>query len=45
MMLPFGPDYVPQIDLEGGRVVIAPPNGLLEIAAAAGSPPDDGRDG
>ena len=45
VMLPFGPDYVPQIDLEGGRVVIAPPDGLLEMAAAAGSPPEDGRDG
>ena len=44
-MLPFGPDYVPQIDLEGGRVVIAPPEGLLEMAAVAGSPPEDGRDG
>ena len=45
VMLPFGPDYVLQIDLEGGRVVIAPPDGLLAMAAAAGSPPEDGRDG
>ena len=35
---------VVQIDLKGGRVVIAPPDGLLEMAAA-GLPPEDGGDG
>ncbi|MEC7439839.1 MAG: ribosome maturation factor RimM, partial [Pseudomonadota bacterium] len=45
VMLPFGPDFVPEIDLVGGSVVIVPPDGLLEMAAAAGSPPEDGQDG
>ena len=44
VMLPFAPEFVPDIDLDGGRVVIDPPDGLLEMAAAE-SAPEDGRDG
>ena len=44
VMLPFGPEFVPEIDLDGGRVVIDPPEGLLEMATSD-SAPEDGRDG
>ena len=37
VMLPFAPDFVPEIDLDGGRVVIDPPDGLLEMAAESPS--------
>ena len=43
LMLPFAPEFVPEIDLDGGHVVIDPPQGLLDMAAD--SPPEDGADG
>jgi 16S rRNA processing protein RimM len=35
LMIPFSRDTVPEVDLTGGRVVVGPPEGLLE-------PPEDG---
>ena len=31
--LPFVEAIVPEVDLEGGRVVVDPPDGLLELNA------------
>lgn len=39
IMVPFNRDVVSEVDMEGGRLVIDPPEGLLEPATQ-----DDGRD-
>ena len=44
LMLPFDPLYVPDIDLAAGRVVVAPPEGLLELADNKVPDGDDVRD-
>lgn len=36
LMLPFNPAFVPQIDIEAGRVILDPPDGLLEQESDAG---------
>jgi len=43
MMLPFAPEFVPEIDLDSGRVIIDPPEGLLDMVAD--SSPEEGADG
>ncbi len=49
VLVPFVAEFVPDIDVDGGRIVLALPNGLLELdepspaavrAAADPSPPD-----
>ena len=39
-MIPFVEDFVPEVDVEGGRVVVTPPFGLLggEEQADTGEP-------
>ncbi|MEX0503350.1 ribosome maturation factor RimM [Alphaproteobacteria bacterium LSUCC0719] len=44
LMLPFDPLFVPEIDLVAGRVVVSPPEGLLELADNRGPDGDDVRD-
>jgi 16S rRNA processing protein RimM len=34
VMLPFTDEAVPEIDVEGGKVVVSPPSGLLAGGAA-----------
>lgn len=41
LMVPFTEAAVPEIDLKGGRVVIDPPDGLLEPAEPEPSPGED----
>ena len=33
-MIPFSAEAVPEVDIEGGRVVVAPPEGLIEDKSA-----------
>ena len=35
VLLPFTADMVPEIDIEGGRIVVAPPDGLFPAPADA----------
>ncbi|MGB1355883.1 MAG: ribosome maturation factor RimM [Candidatus Puniceispirillaceae bacterium] len=44
LMLPFAPAYVPDIDLAAGRIVMAPPEGLLELADDEAPMNRDARD-
>ena len=44
LMLPFDPAFVPQIDVEAGRVVLDPPDGLLEPEDKRGCGQDSGQD-
>lgn len=37
--LPFSPDFVPEVDLDGGRVVIAPPDDLFKESVPGEAPP------
>jgi 16S rRNA processing protein RimM len=45
LMLPFDPAFVPQIDIAAGRIILDPPDGLLEPDADDGDAPEDGGDG
>ena len=44
LMLPFDADFVPDIDLAARRVVVAPPDGLLDQADDDRPPDQDARD-
>ena len=41
LMLPFDPAFVPQIDVEAGRITLDPPDGLLEPESDGERSPDD----
>ncbi|MGZ4609652.1 MAG: ribosome maturation factor RimM [Actinomycetes bacterium] len=42
VLVPFVHEFVPDVDLDGGRIVIDPPAGLLDDGAAHGvAPPDE----
>lgn len=43
-LVPFVLALVPVVDVAGGRVVLDPPGGLLEVAPAEGDDPDDRRE-
>jgi 16S rRNA processing protein RimM len=43
-LVPFIAEFVPEVDLDGGRVVVDPPEGLLDDAAGDG-PPDTAPEG
>ena len=45
VMLPFDAAFVPEIDLEAQRVVVAPPEGLLDPPDQDRGDEDGGRDG
>ena len=44
-MLPFTKDFVPEIDLAAGRLVVVPPAGLFETASDAAPPVRPGKRG
>ena len=44
LMLPFDPAFVPQIDVEAGKVVLDPPDGLLEPEDKGNAGRDSGGD-
>ena len=39
ILVPFVSEIVPEVDLDAARVVIRPPEGLLDVEAAAGDSP------
>jgi 16S rRNA processing protein RimM len=41
-LIPFVKAMVPSVDLAGGRVVVDPPPGLLELSETA--PPEDAKE-
>ncbi|PIW31192.1 MAG: 16S rRNA processing protein RimM [Rhodospirillales bacterium CG15_BIG_FIL_POST_REV_8_21_14_020_66_15] len=44
VMVPFTRACVPVVDLAGGRLVVDPPDGLLEMGGGANGQEEDGRD-
>lgn len=44
LMVPFTEAAVPEVDIEGGRVVIEPPDGLLEQATPQSDAQDEDRE-
>ena len=44
LMLPFDPAFVPEIDVAAGRVVMDPPDGLLEPEDKGKAGPESGQD-
>jgi 16S rRNA processing protein RimM len=38
VLIPFVHEFVPKVDLEGGRIVVEPPVGLLELAEPTETP-------
>ena len=45
VLVPFVEEIVPEVDVEGGFVVVVPPAGLFELNAEPGSPEGEGAPG